>query len=147
MSQPDTTVQWNHYERYTSAYGSVTKESNESEWVARVNLKQGSETRQARIRETFTSASAAMSALVRTWKRENGSAVERPVVANLVNTRMLNNRIRLIAETITPDSMIGQKLEIVLKGGDAQIQAMYELLGQMQTESTMEDARKKGKQA
>jgi hypothetical protein len=43
--------------------------------------------------------------------------------------------------------MIGQKLEIVLKGGDAQIQAMYELLGQMQTESTMEDARKKGKQA
>jgi hypothetical protein len=83
-----------------------------------------------------------MAALVRTWRRENGPVIERPVVAKLVRTRTMNDRIRLIAETIAPDSMVGQMLEIIVKGGDSQIQAMYDMLRQMQTESTVENARK-----
>jgi hypothetical protein len=142
MSQPDTTVQWDHYERYTSAYGSVTRESNESEWTVLVNRKGE---KQAKIKETFTSANVAMAALVRTWKRENGPIVERPVVAKLVKTRTFNDRIRLVAETIAPDSMVGQVLEIIVKGGDSQIQALYDLCRQMQTESTKESAKKEGK--
>ena len=68
MSQPDTAVQWDHYECYTSKCGSVARISNESEWTGYVNMKGG---KRGLLSETFASASVAMSAVIRTWKREN----------------------------------------------------------------------------
>lgn len=123
---------WDHYERYSSVYGSVSKEEG-GEWVGRVNIK--AKKSQARLKETFTSAAVAMSAVVRTWQRENEDINKRPVVAKLVQIRRYKERLRLIAETLEgPDGMIGHALEIIMKGDDTQIQAMYDLLRQMQLE-------------
>lgn len=125
---------WDHYERYTSVFGNVSKEEG-GEWIARVTLKNRKE-QQARLKETFISASAAMSAVMRTWQRENGTD-KQPVVAKLVKTRSIKDRIRLIAETIAgPGAMVGHMLEIIVKADDTQIEALYELLRQMQLDRT-----------
>lgn len=123
---------WDHYERYTSVYGSVAKEEG-GEWIARVNIK--NKKTQARIKETFMSAGAAMAAVIRTWQRENEQINQKPIVAKLVKTRTFKDRIRLIAETLEgPDDMIGHALEIIMKSDNTQIQALYDLLRQMQVE-------------
>lgn len=122
---------WDHYERYTSVFGSVSKEEG-GEWIARVSLKNRKDHQQARLKETFISASAAMSAVVRTWQRENGTD-KQPVVAKLVKSRSIKDRIRLIAETIAgPGQMVGHMLEIIVKADDTGIEALYELLRQVQ---------------
>lgn len=61
-------VDWGHYEWYSSTYGSVSRDNDGSEWVARVKLPNRQE---ARIKETFPSANVAMAAVIRTWEREN----------------------------------------------------------------------------
>lgn len=74
MSQPKLKtnngleVDWGHYEWYASTYGSVSRDCDGNEWVARVKLPNGQE---ARIKETFASANVAMAAVIRTWEREH----------------------------------------------------------------------------
>lgn len=73
MSQPklksnSQEKDWGHYEWYASVYGSVSRDCDSSEWIARVKLPDGKE---ARIKETFPSANVAMAAVIRTWEREN----------------------------------------------------------------------------
>ena len=58
---------WTHTDSYTSLMGFVERVES-GEWIGKVLLP---DERVARLSETYVSASAAMGAVERTWRREN----------------------------------------------------------------------------